>query len=482
MFQNSPLLKKLFFLSILLLGIKTYAFSTIDSTIVLEIIANKKDPVVFLYNGFFRERPILNTISNNSIFNIDADFPIRISVIDTVPKHVPIDPRFFSNKTENIFIVFPNEKLNVEKDISGRTRMKVLGDSVRTNELNFFVDLEKEIGLFDGFGDDLPLNLTSSERLLVVDKTYEKRIAFLNNYKKAHSLSNKFISYVEQLVQLKRLIHLVSPYYSFNTGSFKKPDSLIINKFKELIILEDNNCHIPEYRSIIQQYIYYLAQKDNLKTDISSLMKIVHNQLKGRTKEIALFDLLAFANSQNNLKSDIFSRYLQYSSDEYLQDYALKNYKPLVDAKLSGLGQDLLKSELISDNNLSNDTWSKILNSNYKVTYVDFWASWCAPCRAEMPDSQKLKNDYVKKGMNFIYISVDDNLSSWKKAIKALGLIKSTNYNLPEGLNSIIAQKFKISTIPRYILFSKNGKIINADAPRPSDPKIRKIFDDLLKE
>jgi hypothetical protein len=96
-----------------------------------------------------------------------------------------------------------------------------------------------------------------------------------------------------------------------------------------------------------------------------------------------------------------------------------------------------------------------------------------------MPDSKKLQKDYANKGINFIYISTDENPAAWERASKKIELSESESYLLPK--NSSLTKQFKITSIPRYMIISKDGKVINADAPRPSDPKIRKIFDDLLK-
>lgn len=119
---------------------------------------------------------------------------------------------------------------------------------------------------------------------------------------------------------------------------------------------------------------------------------------------------------------------------------------------------------------------------NNKITYIDFWASWCGPCLAEMPNSEKLKEEYSKQGINFIYLSVDENPNDWKQAAQDLGLADTENYLLPKGPYSPIAQQFKINAIPRYMIMDKTGNIINDDAPRPSAPEIRQLFDKLLAE
>lgn len=119
--------------------------------------------------------------------------------------------------------------------------------------------------------------------------------------------------------------------------------------------------------------------------------------------------------------------------------------------------------------------------SKNKLTYFDYWASWCGPCRIEMPHSKRLEEKYREKGVNFIYISIDQDLTAWKRSSQQIGLSNSKSYLLINGNDSAISKKYKISTIPRYMIMDSKGQFINQDAPRPSDPKIRQIFDELLK-
>ncbi|RDB05083.1 hypothetical protein DVG78_16085 [Runella aurantiaca] len=53
---------------------------------------------------------------------------------------------------------------------------------------------------------------------------------------------------------------------------------------------------------------------------------------------------------------------------------------------------------------------------------------------------------------------------------------------MPNAKQSEIAKQFNLSSIPRYVLIGKDGKVFSADAPRPGDPKLRKLFDELLKK
>lgn len=94
-----------------------------------------------------------------------------------------------------------------------------------------------------------------------------------------------------------------------------------------------------------------------------------------------------------------------------------------------------------------------------EITLIDFWASWCKPCRIENPNVVKLYNEYHDKGFNIIGVSLDKSKSKWKKAIKDDGLSWYHISNL-KGWQEPIAGKYNVRSIPRTFLVDENGKII----------------------
>jgi thiol-disulfide isomerase/thioredoxin len=97
--------------------------------------------------------------------------------------------------------------------------------------------------------------------------------------------------------------------------------------------------------------------------------------------------------------------------------------------------------------------------SQHRITIIDFWASWCGPCRQEMPQGIQLYNDYKDKGLEIIGLSLDSDRGAWLQAIKQLQLPWPQMSDLKGG-DSDVAQQFSISSIPHTIIVDQQGKIL----------------------
>jgi len=125
---------------------------------------------------------------------------------------------------------------------------------------------------------------------------------------------------------------------------------------------------------------------------------------------------------------------------------------------------------------------TKLSDLKGKYVYIDVWATWCGPCRQEIPYLQKIEEKYEGKNIVFVSISIDvkKDYEKWKKLVtdKNLGGIQLLADN---DWNSEFVVKYGITGIPRFILIGPDGNIVNSDAERPSDSLLQEKLDTLLQ-
>ena len=119
----------------------------------------------------------------------------------------------------------------------------------------------------------------------------------------------------------------------------------------------------------------------------------------------------------------------------------------------------------------------KLSDYKGKLVYVDVWATWCGPCKAEIPALKALEEKYHDKPIIFLSISVDKSKdrSKWQAFVEDKEL-KGVQLIADDAFNSKVARAYKITGIPRFMLFDTDGNIITTDAPRPSDNNLETLL------
>lgn len=112
--------------------------------------------------------------------------------------------------------------------------------------------------------------------------------------------------------------------------------------------------------------------------------------------------------------------------------------------------------------------------------YIDVWATWCVPCIVEIPFLEKVEKEYHDKNIKFVSLSIDNlkDEQKWRKMIsdKNMGGIQIL---ADKAYDSQFIGDYFIYGIPRFILIDPQGDVVNYDAPRPSEEKLKELFNSL---
>lgn len=193
--------------------------------------------------------------------------------------------------------------------------------------------------------------------------------------------------------------------------------------------------------------IDYQAMMDNNKVFTKNFIKEHSNSV------VSAFILLQYASQlESNDVADIVSK---FAPEIDKSEYVVK-LKELVDEQ-----KKTANGAVAPDFTMNNTEGKPVTLSSFKgkIVLVDFWASWCGPCRQENPNVVKLYQQYHGKGFEILGVSLDKGKDEWLKAIKDDNLTWTHVSDLQYWQNAA-ARLYGVNSIPQSFLLDKDGKII----------------------
>lgn len=195
-----------------------------------------------------------------------------------------------------------------------------------------------------------------------------------------------------------------------------------------------------------------------------------------------LLSRLMFRNIEQgySIPAGYYQHYRQFSMN--------KSYRKIIDryieqVKVAQRNKPVFPNELLlSDGRTTAGLDTVLAGHKGKYILVDLWASWCGPCLKEMPALEALKNKYAADKISFLTVSVDTNIAAWLSRLEELHDDKSTSFLLLHKDSAALVRQVGLSTIPRYLLYDKDGTLMESDAPTPSDPELEKLLNKILEE
>ncbi len=444
----------------------------------LLMLSNNNDTVIIKINIKNGERA---AFYYNDEFGV-TDPPFFLTGKDHLKKIIIDCPTLLIDAYHQIpFLIYPGDKLTlrVENDIP---ILSIDNNDIRNNDLLFFVTYYKKYQTNEKSGLLLGKNSFS-----LYSKSYDyhqtinqaktdsiKRFEFLDSYRKTSVISPGFSLYANNFFRYLYVMDMLSTLTLVGVDISNLPGGYVKRIDKLNVRLNCDSCLLNEaYRRadvFMAQYISRSFKYSDKRFSLS--YDTISSYFTGSTRRHVLFTWLkdhmpappaeyeAKLNSFLKEKTDLYSSYLLNQQD------MIKRFKA---------DQNLNKELASPDGNKI--TWSEMI-SKYKgyLIYVDFWASWCVPCRQMIPLSQSLERSYKDKKIKFIYLSIDDSPSDWKKAMSDEHISPDDSYFLINQKKSALKKQYNITSIPHYLLISKTGVIVDANAPYPNNLQIKKFL------
>ena len=229
-----------------------------------------------------------------------------------------------------------------------------------------------------------------------------------------------------------------------------------MNDGSELTIFEFDKIEGSKTDEIQQDYKLFekLHKSDNdfYKKSIQKLKDIVSQNPKNPYAG----DLLSGFSRNENYDKEQLKKIYKKLDKENQSEFAIKFIeKNLFLIELLEIDDSVFNFELPDTNNKLFDTKSLA----GKWLFIDFWASWCEPCRKQIPDLKKVYDNYKNKKFEVVSLSIDKNKKDWIKAINKENL-NWINLNEDKGFYGLIVKRYNVYGIPSNFLINPQGKIV----------------------
>ncbi len=299
----------------------------------------------------------------------------------------------------------------------------------------------------------------------------------------SHGLVDSILA-KEEKMYLKYFVHVRKLDYPFMNAryNFKKiPDSLPL--FTQEVLSDEvlNNPETVKYGNhLLGKLIYYFGHYNEAKhpsvPNSKTLGALEFIEANIRNPEIKSIVAEILINVQlNNYSTANIEPALLYFTENCTDGTVVENTMEKI-AEMSGLGPGAPAPEIEL---ITMDGEKKYLSDfKGKNVYIDVWATYCGKCLAEMPNFRKLEHDYQDKNWIFLSVSLDTNVKKWKKKAMELGHLEN-QFIVEKGHKSKFNEDYRIGYAPRYIIIDKEGKLVNFNAPMPSNMDTRPIMDSI---
>ena len=319
--------------------------------------------------------------------------------------------------------------------------------------------------------EEVAFKQKSKEIQTEVTAILEASIGVPEDYK-ANELKNLNYAYLANLNRYERYHEHFAKVEGF------KVSEGFLDEMKDLdYTIEEDFLFSNNYEDLMSSHYRALgtelATSDGISEDIAYL-KAINSSSSAVIKNKLLFDAAKYEITYTDDVEAYYNEFIVGSTDVKNNEEITASYNTLKTVARGNVSPIFENYE-----NFNGETTS-LSDLKGKFVYVDVWATWCGPCKAEIPSLKKVEAQYHGKNIEFVSISVDalKDHDKWK-AMVAEKELKGVQLFADKSWKSDFVEGYLIKGIPRFILIDTEGNIVNANAPRPSSEKLIELFNEL---
>lgn len=455
----------------------------------------------------------------DSLGNFDFSFQLVHPIINSI--YFDIEGKYFSD-----FLIEPNTSYQITFKESG---LQFNGKSGKKNQE--ISDFKDSLNLV--FGDRMKIADRLHERGISIEEyvKHQKQIeddklSFLKSYSETYRISEKVKSVLASEIKFKTAHALINYRFDYTEGN-RKPRKELPTDFYENLFTDygiENKIDFQSRKCIdfISNIVSVLSIE---KTSDNTLISYLESLNLYSPQEIQMLTK-AYSGDKNIIETNEFNSFYKANEQKLMEiDLRYKVQLLFENSKTlnKSLTRDLVLSQGISKYYISNnlvptsDEWFKLseliknqwilnflkeyssektsvakektdlnqkeINSTIKevkakyidkykgkVVYIDFYATWCGPCRQEVPYAKQLHEEFKNEEVVFLNLCAKSKQEDWNNFLKQYG-IEGENYLLNNEEFYLLSEIYEVQGFPTYILIDKEGNVIDYNAMRPSTKK-----------
>ncbi|WP_303315323.1 TlpA disulfide reductase family protein [Flavivirga abyssicola] len=392
---------------------------------------------------------------------------------DTIHLKTPDEYQFENAVGQRTYLyLYPGAELNI--NINGDNLEKGIsfsGDAAK--ESNYLIEKKKLLLSYDMYPNPEKELETLQEAVANLEKRHAK---MMDNLETSDGLSDAFKALEKKRLHYT-LLHSLSEYVSMTRTPENREGVALPERYsKELSNLPINR--EADYRSsksyralvfnqIMKQTNERIGEDTTVnypKVEFEVIKEIPNEYIRNEVAFSSAEGSVLYTDSGLQELQDIHDRYMSVATNEKRKKEFIKVYESKL-ANAPGRPSPKFKDY----ENYKGGTTS-LDDFKGKYVFIDVWATWCSPCRAEIPFLEKLEKKYHDKNLTFVSISIDSKRDhdKWKKMVKEENMA-GVQLFADKDFDSEFIKAYNIFSIPQFILIDPEGGILNAESPRPSE-------------